>query len=203
MSDALQQLNAEMATVVAGVSRSLVQIRNGRRGTGAGIIWRPDGLIVTNAHVVGQPLPYITFADGQTLPARLLAHDARRDLAALTVATTGLPAVELGDSRQLQAGQWVLALGHPWGISGAVTAGVVIGAGPDWPRTPWTGQEWVLVRLHLRPGYSGGPLVDARGWLVGINTMVTGPEVGAAVPVHVVEAFLRRIPRAPLPAALN
>lgn len=203
MSDVLQHLNAEMATVVAGVSRSLVQIRNGRRGTGAGIIWRPDGLIVTNAHVVGQPLPYITFADGQTLPARLLAHDAARDLAALTVATTGLPAVELGDSRQLQAGQWVLVLGHPLGISGAVTAGVVIGAGPDWPRTPWTGQEWVLVRLHLRPGYSGGPLVDARGWLVGINTMVTGPEVGAAVPVHVVEAFLRRIPRASLPVVLN
>lgn len=202
MAELLAQLNSEMASVVAQVQRSLVQIRNGRHGMGAGIIWRPDGLIVTNAHVVGQPAPRVRLADGQTYAARILAHDARRDLAALQVDAGGLPAVEMGDSRALQAGEWVMALGHPWGIGGAATAGVVIGAGPDWPRTPWAGQEWILVRLHLRPGYSGGPLIDARGRLVGINSMVVGPELGAAVPVHVVEAFLQRdAPRRASPAA--
>jgi serine protease Do len=122
----------------------------------------------------------------------LLAHDRRLDLAALRIDARVLPAAERGDSRALHSGAWVVALGHPWGMRGAATAGTVIGAGPDWPRTPWGGQEWILVRLHLRPGYSGGPLVEAQGRIVGINTMVTGPELGAAVPVHVVEAFLER-----------
>ncbi len=188
----LRELNDEMASLASRVQRSLVQIRDGRHGMGAGIIWRPDGLIVTNAHVVGEQTPRIRLGDGQTYSARLLARDARHDLAAIQVDAADLPAVEVGDSRSLQAGEWVMALGYPWGIGGAATAGVVLGAGPDWPRTPWAGQEWVLVRLHLRPGYSGGPLVDARGRLVGINTMVTGPELGAAVPVHVVQAFLDR-----------
>lgn len=85
--------------------------------------------------------------------------------------------MELGDARALQAGEWVMA--------------------------PWAGQEWILVRLHLRPGYSGGPLIDARRRLVGINTMVVGPELGAAVPVHVVEAFLNRVTLAGTAASLN
>ncbi len=192
MGGLLRELNDEMASLAARAQRSLVQIRSGRHGMGAGIIWRPDGLIVTNAHVVAEQTPRIRLGNGQTYSARLLTRDGRYDLAAIQVDASDLPAVEVGDSRSLHAGEWVMALGYPWGIGGAATAGVVLGAGPDWPRTPWAGQEWVLVRLHLRPGYSGGPLVDARGRLVGINTMVTGPELGAAVPVHVVQAFLDR-----------
>src|SRR3989304_7561906 len=89
MAELLARLNSEMASLVAQVQRSLVQIRNGRHGMGAGIIWRPDGLIVTNAHVVGQPAPRVRLADGQTYAARILAHDARRDLAALQVDAGG------------------------------------------------------------------------------------------------------------------
>jgi serine protease Do len=85
-----------------------------------------------------------------------------------------------------------MALGHPWGVPGAATAGVVIGTGEDMPEMPLTGRDWIAVGLHLRPGHSGGPLVDSQGRLVGINTMMIGPEVGMAVPVHVVKAFLRR-----------
>jgi S1-C subfamily serine protease len=85
-----------------------------------------------------------------------------------------------------------MALGHPWGVSGAATAGVVIGVGNDLPEMPWSDREWIAVGLHLRPGHSGGPLVDAQGRLVGINTMMTGLEVGMAVPVHVVKAFLKQ-----------
>jgi S1-C subfamily serine protease len=74
---------------------------------------------------------------------------------------------------------------------GAVTGGVVIGMGGQLPELPQTGRDWLAVNLHMRPGHSGGPLVDVRGRLVGVNTMITGPDVGFAVPVHVVKAFLK------------
>jgi len=191
MSEWLQQLNQEMASVVDRVRRSLVQVGNGRRGAGAGTVWHPEGLILTNAHVVGRRRLHVTLPDGRTLPARLLAHDPALDLAALSVDASDLPIIELGDSRQLKPGQWVLALGHPWGVPGAVTGGIVIGAGLP-PEMAISGPELIHVSLHLRPGHSGGPLVDTRGRLVGINTMIAGPDVGLAVPVHVVKAFLRQ-----------
>lgn len=191
MSELLQQLNLEMSSVVDDVRRSLVQITNGRRGAGAGTIWHSDGLIVTNAHVVGHRSLKVSLPDGRTLPARVLAHDATRDLAALAVDASDLPTIELGKSEELQPGQWVLALGHPWGVAGAVTAGVIINVGPP-PEIQVPHGELIQVGLHLRPGHSGGPLVDVHGRLVGINTMMNGPNVGLAVPVHVVKGFLQR-----------
>jgi serine protease Do len=191
VSTLLQQLSADMSTLADSVRRSLVQIRNGRRGSGAGTIWHPDGLILTNAHVVGRHSLRVTLPDGQTLPARLLARSKGLDLAALSVDAVGLPTIELGDSQQLQPGQWVLALGHPWGVIGAVTAGVVIDVGVPTEITA-SRRELIQVDLSLRPGYSGGPLVDVHGRLVGINTMMAGPEVGLAVPVHEVKRFLRQ-----------
>ena len=192
MSDLLQQLNAEMASVSDDVKRSLVQITNGRGGAGAGTIWHADGLIVTNAHVIsGRHGLNVTLPDGRTLPAKILAQDTDRDLAALAIDANGLPTIEPGDSRQLKPGHWVFAVGHPWGVLGAVTAGIVIGMGSEWPEMPTNGQDWVVVSLKVRPGNSGGPLVDVRGRLVGINTMMTGPNVGVAVPSHVIKAFLR------------
>jgi S1-C subfamily serine protease len=191
MSNLLQQLNDELAGVAERARRALVNISNGRRGDGAGTIWHPDGLILTNAHVVRLHSPRVTLPDGRTLPARLLAHDSNLDLAALAVDAQGLPAIELGDSQQLQPGQWVLAMGHPWGVAGAATAGVVIGLGPSLEMA-MPGRELIHVGLHLRPGHSGGPLVDIAGRLVGVNTMMAGPDVGLAVPVHVAKAFLRQ-----------
>jgi serine protease Do len=191
VSNLLQQLNDEMATVIERVRRSLVEIKNGHGGVGAGTIWHPDGLIITNAHVVGRHALRVSLADGRTLPARLLAHDAQLDLAALAVEANALPTIELGRSQRLQPGQWVLAVGHPWGVPGAVTAGVIIGLGPH-PEGILPRRDLIQVNLPLRPGHSGGPLVDARGRLVGINAMMNGPEVGLAVPVHEAKRFLRR-----------
>lgn len=85
----------------------------------------------------------------------------------------------------------MLALGHPWGVTGAVTAGVIIGVGPVLEMS-LPQQELIQVSLHLRPGHSGGPLVDVHSRLVGINAMMPGPDVGLAVPVHAVKDFLRR-----------
>ena len=191
MVTTLQRLNGEMASAVEVVRRGLVEVRSARGGAGAGTIWHPQGLILTNAHVVGHGPLTVTLPDGGSLPARLLAHDSDRDLAALVVEASGLPSVELADSRSLLPGQWVLALGHPWGVRNAATAGVVIGLGSEWPDAPGYGREWIAVNLPLRLGNSGGPLADVRGRLLGINTMVTGPDIGFAVPVHVAKAFLR------------
>ena len=94
--------------------------------------------------------------------------------------------------RTLQVGHWVLALGHPWGVAGAVTAGVVIGVGAS-PEAPHKRGEWIHASLHLRPGHSGGPLVDVYGHVVGINTMMAGPDVGLAIPVSVVQGFVRQV----------
>lgn len=188
----LQQLNADLGTLADGAGRSLVQVHNGLGSGGAGTIWHPDGLVLTNAHVIGNGPLQVTLRDGTTMPARLLARDKSRDLAALAIDATGLPTIPLGGSKDLRPGQWVLALGHPWGIVGAVTGGVVIGLGSGAQGVPDHGEDWVVVNLQLRPGYSGGPLIDIEGRLVGINTVMTGPEVGMAVPVDAAKAFLRR-----------
>ena len=192
MSDLLQQLNDELSGVAEEARRSLVNISNGRRGAGAGTIWHPEGLILTNAHVVGRRSLQVALPDGHKFSAQVVAHDGSRDIAALSVDAADLPTIELGDSRSLRPGQWVLALGHPWGVAGAVTAGVVAGVGKQLPEMPHSEREWIAVSLHLRPGHSGGPLVDDHGRLVGINTMMAGPDVGLAVPVHVVKRFLRQ-----------
>lgn len=191
MSLSIAHLNTDLAQVASGVQRSLVHISTGR-GAGAGTIWHADGLIVTNAHVIAGHRPLnITLQDGRTLPAQVLAVDKDRDLAALSIEANGLPTVALGDSRALRTGQWVMALGHPWGVANALTAGTVIGTGSQWPEMPLNGREWVVVGMRLRPGHSGGPLVDVEGRVVGINTMITGPEVGVVIPTHTVKAFLK------------
>ena len=190
MPTLVQALNNEIADIAEKVRPSLVQIRRGRRGAGAGTIWHSQGLILTNAHVVERGPLQVTLADGRTLPARVLARDPNSDIAAVAVDATDLPTIALGESRRLRPGQLVLALGHPWGVLGAVSAGVVIGVGSQWAEIPESKREWIAVSLNLRPGNSGGPLVDAEGRLIGINSVMTGLEVGLAVPVHVVKAFL-------------
>ena len=191
MAPLLQQLNGELAGLVGRARPSLVQIHNGRRGAGAGTIIHKDGLIVTNAHVVRGRSPRVTLWDGRELSGRLLGYDERCDLAAVSVSADELPTLPLANGRELCAGQWVVALGHPWGIRGAATAGMVISVGRPLERLPFAG-DLIQVGLHLRPGHSGGPMLDDRGRLVGINTMIAGPDVGLAVPIQTVRRFLKQ-----------
>ncbi|HXV44227.1 MAG TPA: trypsin-like peptidase domain-containing protein [Anaerolineae bacterium] len=190
MSTLFQQLNEEISALITKVARSVVKVGNNHNGAGAGTVLHADGLILTNAHVVHHGFIEVTLPDQRKLPARMLAYDPELDLAALSVDAHDLATLELGDSRALQPGQLVFALGHPWGVPNAVTAGSVINVGLP-PEISQGAREFVQAGLHLRPGHSGGPMVDAQGRLVGINTMITGPEVGLAVPVHVVKSFLR------------
>ena len=191
MSLLTNRLDSDLADVAQKARGSLVRIHNGVRGAGTGTIWHPEGLIVTNAHVAGHGPLRVALPDGRSLPARLLASDAVNDIAAITVVASGLPAVELGESRRLRPGNIVLAIGHPWGVFGATTAGTVVGVGPNLPGVGGSPREWIAVSLNLRPGNSGGPLVDAQGRLVGINTVMTGPHAGVAVPVHVAKEVLK------------
>lgn len=185
------RVNHDLATLAQNIRSSLVHINNGREGSGTGAIWHADGLILTNAHVVRDESVSVTLPDGRRLPASVLAYDEKLDLAALHVQAGALPTIEIGDSRNLKAGQWVMAMGNPYGITGAVTAGIIIGIENNLPERPGDGRPWIILSLKLRPGYSGGPLVDVTGRLIGINTAISGASVGMAVPVHVVKEFLK------------
>ena len=191
MSLNTRSLDTDLAHVVKRANGSLVQIHNGASGAGAGTIWHSDGLILTNAHVVSRGPLSVTLPDGRRMPARLLGSDAECDIAAITVAAPDLPTIELGQSSGLRPGSIVLAIGHPFGVVGAATAGTVVGVGQDLPEVGRPSRQWIAVSLNLRPGNSGGPLVDAEGRLVGINTMMTGPQAGMAVPVQVAKEFLK------------
>lgn len=190
-SELLENLNGQLSSVVDSARQSLVQVHTGRQGNGAGTILHADGLIITNAHVVQRRSPKITLWDGRTLSSRLLAYDERHDLAAVSVEAKDLPALPMANGRQVQPGHWVVALGHPWGVTGATTAGMVITSGRPLEGLPYDG-ELIQVGLHLRPGHSGGPMVNDQGHLVGINTMISGPDVGLAIPVQTVKHFLKQ-----------
>jgi S1-C subfamily serine protease len=182
------ELSDSMAGAVEKARRGLLEVRNGRRGAGAGVVWSDDGLIVTNAHVVGRGKVRAGLPGQEPLAAERVAVDERMDLALLRLPTPVGNPLERGDSRLLRPGQWVYALGHPWGVVGAATGGVVIGLGrPEYQEA----DDWLVLDLPLRPGNSGGPVIDAEGRMVGINVMMSGPESGVAIPVHVIEEFVR------------
>lgn len=204
----LQALSSAFAAVSEQVWASLVQVRYGDRGMGAGTIVRADGLIVTNAHVVGgqrgrhghnrAPAITVCLMDGREAPAKVVAVDAEHDLAALTVDLPDLTPLALGDHEELRAGSLVLALGFPWGVAGGATSGIVIDSVPTALTPATSGGDaasvpWLAASLHLRPGHSGGPMVNSRGQLVGINTMMSGPDVGVAIPVQLVARFVNSI----------
>ena len=191
MAKRIREFNAESARLSKQVHASLVHVESGRSGAGAGTIWHSEGLILTNSHVVRSRRLRVTLPDGRQAPAHVLARSRDLDLAALSLELSELPVIELGNSDALRPGHWVMAFGHPWGVEGAATAGVVIGQGPELFERPGFGRNWLAVGLHYRPGHSGGPLIDSSGRLVGINTVMVGPDVGLAVPVHEIKRFLK------------
>lgn len=186
-------LSGDLAGVAGRLRDSTVELRALDRAIGSGVIWRADGLIVTSAHVVAgaRPAlggPQVRLGDGRRLPATVIAWDRALDLAVLTVEARGLPAASIGDSDRLRAGDLVLAVGHPFGVIGAVATGIVHAA-PAPPGGP--SARWIQADLRLAPGNSGGPMADASGHVVGINGMVAGG-LALAVPSRAVAAFVER-----------
>jgi serine protease Do len=178
---------SEAAAEIAGRAREgVVAVRSGRGGQGSGVIWTEDGVIVTNHHVVASERAEVVLSDGRQLPAIVVRRDRPRDLAVLRAEATSLPAIPVGDSRNLRPGQLVLAVGNPFGVRGAVSVGIISGLLGEVRAGGRRLSEMVRADIDLYPGNSGGPLLDVRGRVVGVNTMVTGPGAALAVPSHLV-----------------
>ena len=166
--------------------RSTVLVQAGWRGGGSGVIWSSDGMVVTNAHLLRGDAASVQLWDGSEYRAAVARRDPRRDLALLRIPAGGLPAADPGDSSRLRVGEIVLAVGNPFGFLGALTTGVAHGTGP----LPGLGpQSWIHATVRLAPGNSGGPLANALGQVVGINTMVAG-RLALAIPSNAVARFL-------------
>ncbi|MCX7625147.1 MAG: trypsin-like peptidase domain-containing protein [Candidatus Sumerlaeaceae bacterium] len=176
---------------------------------GSGVIVSRDGLIVTNAHVIEQAEDvFVTLSDGREMAANVIAVDSVLDLAILKVAATDLPAIKMGDSDDLMVGEWVLAMGNPFGnLIGdphpTVTVGVVSAlkrsfrsGGPS----PKVYQDMIQTDAAINPGNSGGALINAAGELVGINTFIVSRSggsigIGFAIPVNRVKSLVEEVTR--------
>jgi serine protease Do len=174
--------------------RATVYIGSGRRAHGSGFIVKPEGVIVTNAHVAAFSPIQVGLWDGSRVQADLVRRDAGRDLAILRLSKSGLPSATLADSDRVRVGELVIAVGNPLGFIGALTTGIVHSVG----RVPGLGpMKWIQSDVRLAPGNSGGPLANARGQIVGVNTMIAGG-VGLAVPSNTVSRYLKA-PRSAAP----
>ncbi|HTC22976.1 MAG TPA: serine protease [Gemmatimonadales bacterium] len=187
-------LAQDVAAAVERLRHITVQVRTHPAASGAGIVWNGGesegrGLVITNAHVLRDDRATIEFSDGSIARAQVVASDPRRDLAALEFEpkTAMVPAV-IRDGPPLRVGELVIAIGHPGGLVGAAALGIVhAGECARDARTP----RWIRADVRLAPGFSGGPLADATGRLVGVNTMIQG-SLALAVPATEAEAWIRR-----------
>ena len=184
------QLSADLIALADRLRQSTVQVRGERSSSGSGVIWQSDGLIMTNAHVLSGKAATLELWDGRVLEAEVLRRDPQRDLAALKVAATGLPAVPIGNSDRLRVGEWLFAVGNPLGTVGALTTGILHAAPrADHRANHLTSDRWIQADIRLAPGNSGGVLANAQGEAIGINSMIVNG-LGFAIPSRAVERFL-------------
>ena len=179
-------IGRELAALADWLRPATVQVRVGRGSEGSGVVWRKDGVVVTNAHVARGAYAAIRLWDGRTLEARVVARDPDNDLAALLVQGP-LVAIAPGDPAAMRPGELIVALGHPLGVAHAVALGVV----HQVLRADDGTACWIRADIRLAPGNSGGPLVDVAGRLLGVNTLIAGG-LGHAVALPVIESFLSR-----------
>jgi S1-C subfamily serine protease len=189
----LQSLSDATVEVVKKVGASVVRVGYGRFG-GTGVVWTKDGHIVTAAHVVARLSEVeVGLRDGRNIPAKVLGTDPYSDVALLKVDEKGIEPIEVGDSEGLKVGQFVLALANAFGQEPSVTSGIVTSSKRT--ITGWRGrmmEDVVITDAPLNPGYSGGPLVDAWGRMVGLNVAFVSSR-GIAVPVSTVKTVSDRL----------
>lgn len=178
---------SDASNLVSELRRSVVEIRT-PAGGGAGIIWGGAGLVVTNAHCLRKNASLALHVNGETHSAESVAYARDHDLALIHAPSVAGPLFELRDINTLKPGELVFAYGHPLGISHSLAMGALHGI----IRDKRSGDpRFIAADIRLAPGNSGGPLVDAEGRLVGINSMIVGG-LGVAIPASVVQAFVTR-----------
>ncbi len=165
---------------------------------GSGFIIDQDGTIVTNNHVIKDATAVsVTLDDGTQLPAKVIGHDGRTDVAVLRVqAKRPLPYIQLGDSTKARPGEWVVAMGNPFGLGGTVTAGIISALGRDIGAGPY--DQFIQIDAPINQGNSGGPLFTEDGKVVGINTAILSPSggsvgIGFAIPSNTVKAVVAQL----------
>jgi len=166
------------------------------QGLGTGFIINTEGYILTNNHVIsGADEVMVKLSDGREMKGEIKGKDEKLDLALIKVnSSTPLPYAELGDSDALQVGEWVMAIGNPFGLSHTVTAGIVSAKGRVIGSGPY--DDFIQTDASINPGNSGGPLFDARGRVIGINTAIIaggGGGIGFAIPVNVAREVVKQL----------
>jgi serine protease Do len=178
------QISTALGELASEVARAVVLVRGSRGSSGSGVIWDTPQLVITNHHVVPGSTAQLTLADGRVLAARVIRRAPALDLAALSVEGADLmnldSASSVGDSERLRVGELVVAVCNPMGERNARSVGFL--ASPDHPV--------LRLAITLRPGNSGGALVNARGQIIGIPHMVTGNGLALAVATRTVRRFL-------------
>jgi len=182
-------VTAVAADLTPHVAALQVTDATGRGGAGSAVVFTSDGLLLTNAHVVGRSARGLAvFADGAESDVDVIGADPLSDLAVVRARTASPPPAVLGDAATLAVGQLVVAVGNPLGLAGSVTAGVVSGLGRSLPtrdgRTARVVEDVIQTDAALNPGNSGGALADSASRVVGINTAVAGWGLGLAVPIN-------------------
>ena len=182
------QIARQLSAAVVSISQ--------RGGSGSGVIVRPDGIMLTNAHVVGSARTVqVGLADGRQLTGTVLGRDPSLDIAVVRVTAQGLPAARMGNSDDLQPGQTAIAIGNPLGLERTVTTGVVSAVNRS-PRGIML-EGLIQTDAAISPGNSGGPLLDSRGQVIGINTAVLSAPgaqgLGFAIPINLAQDVVEQL----------
>jgi S1-C subfamily serine protease len=200
-SEILKLLSIAIEEVVEKGALSVVSVGSGGR-VGSGIVWDKDGHIVTAHHVIrGLDAIEIGTSEGRKLKAKVVGHDSYSDLALLQVKENNITSIDIGDSEKLKVGQFVLALANPFSIKASVTSGIITAVNrtmKGWWRLVI--ENAIVTDARLNPGYSGGPLLDASGKLIGLNIAYISNR-GIAIPITSVKKKVERMLQGPIKKA--